>query len=310
MGCDQIPQIQVQPTITDLEMQTKVASILTSYPTPTLPAFDATPETVMMEELPEDVMASPDPEASTEETLDVGGLPTNTPPISVPTQAPTETPAPTLEPTATEWAPEPTTTLSGNDPAYRLGTPSWEDPMDTGDNWPLESDQYTAAAIKDGYLQLTGLKKDNGWRLTINDLENFYMDMTVQSNDCSGTDRYGLMVRVPSRKEANRGYWFQINCRGQYAFQKWDGSEEPGKVTGIIGWTSNAAINPGSMATNRIGIMAMGDTFTLYANGVKLATAKDDTWSKGGFGVIIGAKETYGMTINIDQIRYWINPVQ
>ncbi len=312
-SCNQIPQIQVQPTITDLEMQTKVARILTSYPTATPAVSQDTPDALSFENTLDDT-TTPEPEISPEAGLSAddgqGGLPTNTPPISVPTLAPTDTPEPTMESFETLIAPEPTATLSGNDPAYKLGNPSWDDPMDKGDYWPLAADEYTSAAIKDGFMQLTGLKKDNGWRLTVNDIENFYLEMTARAVDCNGTDRYGLMIRVPDRKTANRGYWFQVNCKGQYAFQKWDGSEDPGKVTGLIGWTTNAAVNAGPMATNRIGVMAIGDTYTLYANGVKLATVRDNTWLKGGYGVVIGAKETYGMTVHIDQIRYWLNPVQ
>ncbi|MHC1781512.1 MAG: hypothetical protein AB9891_01900 [Anaerolineaceae bacterium] len=311
-SCDQMPTIQ--PTITDKDMQTKVARILTSYPTSTPGAFQATPEIQISQEAVEEATAAPDTESSPEVTEMVeasqGGMPTNTPPISIPTLAPTETPFPTMEPTATVYVAEATPTMSGNDPAYKLGTPSWDDPMDISANWPVEGNEYTSVSFKDGFMQFSGLKKDNGWRLSVNDIENFYMEMTVRSAQCTGTDRYGLMIRVPDRKAADRGYWFQINCKGQYAFQKWDGSEDPGKVTGLIGWTTNAAINAGSLATNRLGVMAIGDTYTLYANGIKLATAEDDSWLKGGFGVVIGAKETNNMTVYVDQIRYWLNPVQ
>lgn len=311
-GCDQLPQIQ--PTITDLEMQTKVAGILTSYPTSTPVAIQATPILESPAEATQLVSVEPDTEVSPEVTAGPeeaqGGLPTNTPPISMPTVIPTETPIPSVEPTSTVLAFEPTITMPPSDPAAKYGAPTWEDTMDASANWPTEGNEYTSVAFKDGYMQLTGLKKDNGWRLTINDIENFYLEMTARTAECYQTDRYGLMFRVPDRKTADRGYWFQINCKGQYAFQKWDGSEDLGKVTGLIGWTSNAAILPGSLTTNRIGVLAIGDTYTLYANGVKLATVEDDSWLKGGFGVMIGAKETYGMTIYIDQIRYWLNPVQ
>jgi hypothetical protein len=311
-SCDQMPTIQ--PTITDLEMQTKVARILTSYPTSTPEPPQAAPETSTTEEVTEEVTASPEIESSLEVTEMVdssqGGMPTNTPVISFPTMALTETPVPTMESTEMVIVAEATPTMSGNDPAYNLGAPTWDDPMDVSANWPVEGNEYTSVSFKDGFMQLSGLKRDNGWRLSVNDIENFYMEMTVRSAECTGTDRYGLMIRVPDRKTADRGYWFQINCKGQYAFQKWDGSENPGKVTGLIGWTTNAAIIPGSLATNRLGVKAVGDTYTLYANGVKLATAEDDTWLKGGYGVVIGAKETYGMTVYIDQIRYWLNPVQ
>jgi hypothetical protein len=322
-SCDQLPKIQ--PTITDQEMQTKVARILTSYPTSTPggPASPASPQTtpdiVQTQEaidLATNAPLASQSAAPVSSEAAQGGLPTNTPPISIPTLAPTETLMPTVAITST---PETTSTISvasvavtypGTDPVLKLATPTWQDTMDKSDNWPTSSNEFTTVDFRDGFMAFTGLKKDNGWRLSVNEIENFYMEMTARPSDCKGTDRYGLMLRVPDRKEANRGYWFQFSCEGKYAFQKWDGTENPGKVTGLIGWTSNAAINAGPNATNRLGIMAVGDTFTLYANGVKLATVSDDTWLKGGFGVIIGAKETTGFTVYIDQIRYWLNPAQ
>lgn len=309
-GCDQLPKIQ--PTITDQDMQTKVARILTAYPTSTGMVALETPVVESSQEVDVQVSASPEVSQEVTETPTGGqeGIFTNTPPISVPTQAPTETPQPTIEPTATVFLGEPTSTMPATDPALKQGTPTWFDSMDKADNWPLGNNEFTAIDFKDGFMQYSGLKKDNGWRLSVNEIENFYMEMTARPTECKGTDRYGLMIRVPDRKEANRGYWFQLSCDGKYAFQKWDGTEDPGKVTGLIGWTANSAINAGSNQTNRLGIMAIGDTFTLYVNGVKLATVEDNSWLKGGFGVVIGAKETTSFTVYVDQMRYWLNPAQ
>lgn len=130
------------------------------------------------------------------------------------------------------------------------------------------------------------------------------MEMTVKTGDCKTTDRYGLILRVPDLTQANQGYLYGFTCDGRYALRKWDGKT----MTSLIAWTSSSAILSGPNQTNRLGIMAVGNRFILYANGTLLKEANDSSYTEGGFGVFIGANQTENFTVTIDQIAYWENP--
>ena len=103
-----------------------------------------------------------------------------------------------------------------------------------------------------------------------------------------------MMFRVPDRATADRGYWFNITCDGKYALQKWNANPPDGEksVTNLIAWTSNDSIKIGADAVNRIGVLAKGGQYKLYINGQQVGQATDNSFLKGGYGVLIGAKET------------------
>ncbi len=289
-GCNLPSKALPVPTTSEVEMATKVAQILTSMPSATSPVTIISPTSVLPTVKSTEVLA----------------------PITAPTLAPTV--QPTTAPTATATpastnAPGNTPTLSPSDPAARLGSAAWTDNMDNGDNWPVGPDKFTSLEFKDGSMRLTGITTTDGWRLTWPNLTDFYIEMTVLAPSCTGTDRYGLMVRVPDGTTPDRGYLFGFSCDGKYSLRRWNASiGTKGEMVNLINWTSNTAIKAGPNQTNKMGLMAVGSRLILYANGQMLGEVKDSTFAKGFFGVFVGARETQDMTIRVDQIRYWDNP--
>lgn len=158
--------------------------------------------------------------------------------------------------------------------------------------------------IKDGKLVMTAFTTNqwDGWALTWPKTTNFYLEMTATTQTCGGLDRYGLMVR--SKQDASVGYLFGFSCDGHYSFRKWDGV----KYTKYVDWTKSSSIQNGSNQTNRLGVQADGDHFTLYANGVKLTDFHDASYSGGYFGVYVGAAETANFTVDVTEIDYWELP--
>ncbi|GAP22230.1 hypothetical protein [Leptolinea tardivitalis] len=237
---------------------------------------------------------------------------TSTPPIAMPSATPTATVPPTLTPGGTPLPSiQLTATFTADDPRNRLPVPTWTDTMDNGKNWPLGPDAYTTVDFQNGYMVLTGLQKDNGWRLASNEADNVYIEATgMFGNTCHGMDKWGLMFRSPDRSTADRGYWFNITCDGKFAFQKWNA--KPGDnetaVTNIIAWTSNSNIKPGANAINRIGVLAKGNHFTFYINGSQIAESTDGSYDSGGYGLLIGARETSHLVLYVDELSAWLNP--
>lgn len=231
---------------------------------------------------------------------------TATAPVLPPTQPATPTDTPTLAPTATETlSASPTPTEVSGDPRLSLGDPTFVDnTFKENRNWGSDwKDDFTQGQFVDRKLVLTSLGVD-GWTLSWPKPSNFYMEMTATTGDCSGLDRFGLIVRVP--ESFDRGYLVGFTCDGQYSLRIWNPKQK--KYDYLIDWTHSGDIHAGSDQTNRVGIKAEGDRFSLYANGQFLADATDDTFSEGRFGPFIGHAATEEFTITISEIAYWDLP--
>lgn len=292
------------PPVSDSDMATRVAKILTEMPSPTssLPTGELPPlktEVLETSQPPQDATAMATSEQATE----------------IPATA-------IIEPTATATLVPPTATLTStpqagftpppDNPRAKLGTATWTDTMNNGDNWPTGADKYTSINFSDGKLKLAGLTTTDGWRLVATEkLANMYLEMTVSTGNCSGSDRYGFFFRVPNAVDANRGYLYGITCDGNYSLREWDATiGSKGQMTNLISWTASSAIQAGSNKTNTIGVMAVGDRMVLYANGVLLKEVSDSTFKEGSIGLFVGARETSNFTISVDEIAYWKNPAQ
>ena len=179
--------------------------------------------------------------------------------------------------------------------------------MSSSQYWPTGADDFTSASFRDERMYVTALTGTAGWRLaTLPSLVNFYAEVSGAFEACSGSDHFGLIVRIPERNPADRGYLFGISCDGRYSFSEWDGSVEPrGLWTTHINWTEHSAILRGAGQTNRVGVMATGNLFELYVNGVKVAEFQDDSFPEGYLGIYIGSDETDQLTVRVSEFGYW-----
>jgi hypothetical protein len=327
-GC--FPQPEVDTT--DADMATRVAYLLTAMP----PQQGAATQEVPVEEPVDvppavEVTLAPTETAEPEPTSTEMVLPPTETRLPSPTAVPTETPAvqatvlpavplatatvagagPTPPPTLTPGAPLAAPTASAADPRNRLGAPASTDPMNDANTWfwPTGVSPFTSIEFRDGAMRFTGLKEDAGWRLPLlSSITNVYVEMTASSPSCSGKDNFGIIFRVPVMKEADRGYLFSVSCNGSYNLWMWDGKDgDKGKATTLIGWKTSAAIQTGSNASNRVGVMTYEDRIILYINGVKVDEYRDKTYVAGNFGAFVNPDATENYTIVIDEMSYWTN---
>jgi hypothetical protein len=237
--------------------------------------------------------------------------PTSPTPFPTTEPSPTQEPSPTPEPSPTTVptaSPVPTTAIPpGTDPRTQLGSPTFTDNMETSTYWSTGADDFTDASFRNDSLYITALTGTDGWRLaTMPSLVNFYAEVSGAFEECLGSDHFGIIVRVPEKSPADRGYLFGVSCDGRYTFNEWDGSVEPnGLWTNHIAWTSNSAILSGEKQTNRVGLMATGSLLELYVNGVKVAEVQDDTFDEGYLGIYVGSDETDQLTVRINEFSYW-----
>jgi hypothetical protein len=268
-GCNLPVNLQNQPSPTIDMVATQVAELLTAQPAPTLASGDATKPP----------------------------SPTQTPAVAdVPTATVTQSPTATL-------TPAPTSTTNPTDPAASLGTPTWEDGLDSAKNFYLYENDNTKVEGDNSALALTGLTANGwlGWTLTYTQKPtNFYVEATFRTHDCSQSDLYGLIFRA---SKENAGYFFGVTCDGRYNLYARDFNNNTNAE--LIGLKSAASILSGANQTNRLGVLAEGSKISLYINGVLVDEITDSTYASGYFGAFIAANQTAGFRADLEQIRLW-----
>jgi len=242
-------------------------------------------------------------------------LPSSTPEAQAAT-ATVEPPTPTPTASATAQPQGPTATIPAGDPRLRLGSATSTDPMDNSTKWvwPTGSDQYSSGSFTNGTQVITSLDELDGWRMANpvgREFSNIYLEATFKTNSCSGSDHYGIILRVPVVREPDQGYLFGITCDGRYSLRRWNSEVKPkGEMKRLVDWTASSAINAGANQTNRIGIYAVGSRLVMYINGNLMTEVQDSLYPSGYFGVFIGYDVTKNLSVQVDEMSYWENPQQ
>ncbi|HRN50723.1 MAG TPA: hypothetical protein PLC52_06905 [Anaerolineales bacterium] len=233
-------------------------------------------------------------------------LPTNTPEPTEPVP-PTETPIPSETPTATATA----TPLPFDARAEYGNTPTLYDSMDDDRYWAdssgLPNDNLMRLALGGGHLHMTGKQPGfDTWWFTAPTPNDLFLQMTVKTDNCSGKQAYGFIVRGPqsSGGAGAHGYIFAFACDGTYRLDRLE-STSPYVKTELIGWTERDHIRRGSQETNIIGIRLVGDVITLYANEFEIDEIEDGHFSGGRFGLYVNGGTPGDYTYRIDDLWYW-----
>ena len=293
------------PTLTDVEMSTRVAAILTGMPSNT-PLATEVPSKTPATPLPTPLVVHDTPQASNTPLITSATKTSAAQAVEATTEArPSKTPAITKTPSDTL---EPSLTPPNTDPRSSLGNPTGTDPMDNPDKWtwPVGRDNFTSNGFEDGHMWLTGLTTKPGWIVSAIHIDDAYIEETTKTRGCSGSDNYGFIFRVPVLRTADRGYLFAISCDGKYSIWAWDGRVGPkGTRTILIDWKASKYINKGSNHTNRLGVWAQDNSLTLYVNGAKLDEFKTSTYAQGYLGVFVNPDVTKNLTVDVLEMKYW-----
>jgi hypothetical protein len=234
------------------------------------------------------------------------GIPTDTPEPSQ-TLTPSETAEPSETPTRTPTATEPPF-----DPAASYGSPTIFDSMDNNNNWVQSNGQlpdtdFIRLALGGGRLHVTGKQPNfDTWWFSWPSPSDFFIQMTVDVDNCSGKQAYGMIVRGPQEISVTsaRGYILTFSCDGSYRLVRLDDTS-PYTTEELIPWTESDHIDSGSNKTNTMGIRMQGADLTIYANGFEVHDLDDDEFSAGRFGVFVNAGAPGNFTFSIDELAYW-----
>lgn len=251
-------------------------------------------------------------------------LPTETPtPAVTDTPAATDTPEATLTPsqTPTETEPaEPTDTPTPTstptqppfDPDNAYGSPNLYDTFDNDSNWAgsngqLPDTEYIRMALGGSQMHVTGkLAGWDTWWFTNRSAADQFIQMDVDSGNCTGKQAYGLIVRGPTDSTTTaRGYIILFSCDGSYRLDRLDTSSPYTKVE-LIPWTKSDYINAGDNETNTFGVELQGSTITIYANHFKLDETQDSKFTSAGrFGLFVNADAPGDYTFSVDTLSFW-----
>lgn len=227
--------------------------------------------------------------------------PTNTEEVSVTL---TPTPESSITPTITT-----SPTVVTDEIRNTLGAPAWQDQLNDCSSFGLctpYEDNNSKVTVADGAMIMTS-KTTGGyqtWRLTYPRPQNMYLEGTFTVQTCSGGDMYGLVFRAKDYT-SGVGYYLGVTCDGRYSLDKWDAS---GK-SNVLSLTQSDVLVAGSNQTNRIGVLANGDSFRIYANGRFIQEITDSSIPGEGYiGAFIAGVNTPGFTTELTDIAYWNLP--
>lgn len=204
--------------------------------------------------------------------------------------------------------------LPAFDPYKTYGKPSFEDTMDKTSiiDWALldgtlPNTQNIRLFVEEDNFLVTGKQLDySTWWFNWASMQDFYLEMTVDSRTCAASDAYGLILRGPEHQAGvSYGYVVSFTCDGKLWVFRLDGIE-PWDSTDLHSPTTSATITKGANATNVIGVKAIGDTLTIYANGNQVVQLVDKHYLEGRYGLFVRPDVTDFYTYEVVKIAYWL----
>jgi hypothetical protein len=222
-----------------------------------------------------------------------------------------------VESQPTNTSPEPTSSSAlplRFDPVVSYGEPTYENPMTVPVYWEWEqaetdilpNNQNIRLQFKDGNLYVTGKRKNfSTWWFSGHFLHDAYIEMTYGTEDCTGADAYGMIVRgSPHNAGISYGYVVTFTCEGGFFMFRLDDAD-PWEIQELEEADMVNAINTGSYEENVVGVRTEGDQLTVYANGVRVATVEDDHFEKGRVGVFVRSSTNNPYTYRVKNFAYW-----
>jgi hypothetical protein len=209
-----------------------------------------------------------------------------------------ETPEPTAPAAPRELPTEaaPTRVATQELPTPVPPTPSPLMPTPTVPNWPVvladdfddpesgfirTSDERSRLSYEDGQYSIGVIPADwVAWSSRSGYVSDFVMELAV-----SADAEVGFAGVIFRKQGDSRFYTFAITPDGQYSLMTSGQAAEA-----ILDWRDSSYIRTGA-DTNRLRVVCVGATVTLYVNGQYLDTVRDITFTEGEVGMIAGTRE-------------------
>lgn len=160
--------------------------------------------------------------------------------------------------------------VQGDDnPAVTAATQIY-DPMDGGDKWPVNEQQF----FKDGAYHMKGLRCQVRYRY-----RDGYASIMARCCEGSKDGTYGLAFRV----EGRAGYILLVSGYGNWKLKRLS----PDGDVALTGWTKGAGLKTEPGAENAIGVDCHGPVIRVLLNGQYAGQIRDETHTEGGIGPVV-----------------------
>ncbi len=220
-------------------------------------------------------------------------LPTETP-VATPTPEFSATPAPSETPAYTD-TPEPTETATET-PLPKL---VYQDNFASRVGWTKESwENYGFDFTKGGYEIFVKIKNVPIWSVRKAPYEDVQVEVDATEGEDSKGGYFGLVCRHNGGGEF---YAFVIGSDGFYGIGK--------KGGGVFSFLKQGALpaeaNLSSDQPNRVRGDCLGNTLSLYVNGLKIAEIQDKSYTKGDVGMVVGSRLRGTVTVLFDDFAVY-----
>lgn len=200
------------------------------------------------------------------------------------------------------------------DPYKTYGKPDYENTLDKNSvlEWAeqdgeLPDTENIRLSLDGNKFLVTGkYSAFSTWWFNWRSLEDFYIELAVNTRTCAGDDAYGLILRGPEHGAGKSyGYVVAFTCDGKLWVYRLD-SASPFTSLDLVSPTAYTSIVAGADQRNVIGVKADGDTLTIYANGYQVAQVVDRHFGDGRFGLFVRPMKTDYYTFEALKIVYWV----
>jgi hypothetical protein len=217
------------------------------------------------------------------------------------TTAATVKPKSTVKATVTKKAtvaPTKAATVSGSSSLPTGAVISSDNFSDPTSGWAEFSGSQSEQTYQNGKFVITVHDVDYiAWSFASQNYADFVVEATAAKTSGPNDGVYGLLFRFVD----NQNYYaFVVNATGSYLVavrinNAW---------TNLIPLTKNSAIKTGS-AVNKLAVVAQGDSFSFYANGVLLNQVTDTTFTNGDIAIMAGTNATGELVVSFSGVNVW-----
>jgi hypothetical protein len=169
--------------------------------------------------------------------------------------------------------------------------------FDSDEGWLLSSDTDGAASLSGGSLVIA-VSRPGASRyaqVPMPPAADFLFETTIRADLCDAGDEVGLLFRIGAREEH---YRYTLSCGGVARMTRVLGTS----AATLAGPTDAPSAIPGSPAENRLAVLARGQTFTFFVNGVEVLQSRDSQLTSGGFAVFVRSASQGQTTVAVTSL--------
>lgn len=222
-----------------------------------------------------------------------------------PSPAVENTPTPTIIwfPATSTFTPFPTSEATATYPPFPgMGEEIFQDDFSRAEVWSsagTESIGSNSLIINRNRLTLA-INQSPARLMSINtraeaSFADFYAEMTVSANRCSGDDAYGMLFRSAAE---NNTYRFMVNCKGMVSADHF----ASGSISLLQKWVPSGDAPPAAPGYIKMAVWAAGAEFRFYLNDHFQFAVVNNYIHRGSVGVFANSLSPDGMNISFSDL--------